>query len=294
VSVASDESETKSRAGRSSRAELIGLVLAISLPAGLLTLWATPRAARPAEMPALVLPAPEVARAIADQDALAADAVDDEMEANRRRLYLASGLAEVRMDATQEEFTARAAGLAQLARTIAARDPHALAAARARDVTRMLPALRGEGHLTATERASEMGVFPQMLERYGAIVDGRRIASELVIRTNFMGRWNVMHGLPPTDGMSQLERRAYYGWLALEGGAAPLSMRVDAVEAYAAAGGTRVWEARGVLAYESGELAQAHSDFEHAYELTGSLRLRNHALAALGASEGVEAGDAEP
>jgi hypothetical protein len=172
---------------------------------------------------------------------------------------------------------------------IAARDPHALAAARARDVTRMLPALRGEGGLTGTQRASELGVFPAMLERYGAIVAGRRIAPELVIRTNFAARWNVIHGLAMTDGMSRLELRAYYGWLALEGGTAPLGMRMEAVDAYAAAGGTRVWEARGVLAFEAGEMAEARSDFERACDLTGSLRLRNHALAALAASESAEA-----
>lgn len=275
--------------GRRLSAELVGLVLAVSIPAGLIALWASPRPARPAEMPALVLPAPEVAAAIAAQDALAAEAVDSEEETQRRRLYLAQGLAEVRMDDSPEQYEARASGLTQLARMIAARDPHELAAARARDVTRMLPALRAEGDLDATERAQELGVFPRMLERYGAIVDGRRIAPELVVRTNFLARWNGIHGLVLTDGMGPVELRAYYGWLALEGGEAPVGMRREAVEAYAAVGGTRVWEARGMLAYEAGEMAEAHAAFAQAADLTGSLRLRNHALAALEAS-----GDAEP
>ena len=265
---------------RSGVAERIGLVLAISIPAGLLTLWASPRAAQPAEMPALVLPAPEVAREIAAEDALAASApTGDEDEVHRRTLYLAQGLAEVRMDDTPEEAQRRAANLALLLRRIAARDPAEVAAIRARDVTRMLPALRGEG-LSSNERASEIGVFPAMLERYGAIVDGRRVAPELVIRTMFLARWNAMHGLPLTDGMDELRLRAYHGWLALEGGRAPIGMRIEALEPFAAAGGWRVWEARGVLAYESGAFGEARGDFERAYELGGSVRLRNLALGA--------------
>ncbi len=278
--MASEASSSGSGRARSGRPELIGLVIAISIPAGLVALWASPRPARPAEMPALVLPATEVARAIAEQDALAASATDDEDETQRRTLYLAQGLSEVRMDDSPEEASGRAMNLARLARGIAERDPQALAAVRARDVGRVMPALRGEGELSDTQRAAELGVFPAMLERYGAVIEGHRVAPELVIRTMFHARWNAIHGIAMTDGMTRLQLRAYYGWLALEGGTAPIGMRIEAVDAYAAAGGTRVWEARGVLAFEAGELAEARSDFERACDLTGSLRLRNHALAA--------------
>lgn len=275
------EASSESPSTRSGRAELIGLILAISIPAGLIAVWASPRPARPAEMPPLVLPAAEVARAIAEEEALAAEAPDDdEDETQRRQLYLAQGLAEVRMDDTPEEAAARSAQLAFLTQRIAARDPEEIPRIRARDVHRMWPVLRGEGHLGATERASELGVFPAMLERYGLVIGGHRVAPELVVRTSFHARWNAIHGLEMTDGMSALQRRAYYGWLVLEGGQAPTGMRIEAIDAYAAAGGTRVWEARGVLAFESGELAEARGDFERACDLTGSLRLRNHALAA--------------
>jgi hypothetical protein len=278
--LASVASGTEGGRARSGRAELIGLVVAVCVPAGLIALWASPRPARPAEMPALVLPAPEVARVLAAQDALAASAVDDEDETQRRALYLAQGLSEVRMDDSPEQAQARSVQLVRLARRVAERDPQMLAAIRARDVARVMPALRGEAPRDETERASELGVFPAMLARYGAVIEGHRVAPELVIRTMFFARWNAIHGLVLTDGMSPLELRAYYGWLALEGGAAPIGMRIEAVDAYAAAGGTRVWEARGVLAFESGEWAEARSDFERACDLTGSLRMRNHALAA--------------
>lgn len=272
-----------SASARSGRAELIGLILAISVPAGLIGLWASPRPARPTEMPPLVFRTAEVQETIAGEVAIESRlASDDPDEIHRRALYLATGLAEVRRDDRPEAASARVLQLTQLAHRIAERGPELLASARARDVGRLMPVLLDEGHrFTETERASELGAFPQMLERYGAVAGGRRIAPEIVLRTMFFARWSSIHGLEMTDGMTPLELRAYYGWLALEGGVAPLGMRADAVEAYASVGGTRVWEARGVLAFESGELATARSDFEHAYELTGSVRLRNHALAAM-------------
>jgi hypothetical protein len=263
---------------KQARAELIGLIAVISLPAGLVALWLSPRPAPPDEMPALILPAAEVAHEIAAQHALAAHAPESEEETHRRELYLATGRAEVHMDDSPEQYASRAAALSYLASQIATQGDDALAAARARDVDRMMPALRGEGD--EDERTGELGAFPRNLERYGEVVDGRRIAPEFVLRTGFFARWNAIHGLDPTDGMTPLARRAYYGWLALEGGDAPVGMRREAVDAYAAAGGTRVWESRGVLAYAEGEMAEARVDFEHAYDLTGSVRLRNNALAA--------------
>lgn len=283
------ETETTSKPlrERTGRPELLGLVLVISLPAGLIGLWASPRPARPAEMPPLVLPAAEVAADLAAQDEQARGAPDeDDEEATRRELYLAHGLAEVRLDEFAEQTAAREAHLTALTRRMAEASTDTLAAVRARDVVRGMNALRGhggpagEGRLEEQARASELGAFPTLLERYGAVVQGHRVASEIVIRSMFLARWNAIHGLPMTDGMTRLERRAYYGWLALEGGAAPIGMRIEALDEYEAAGGTRVWEARGVLAYESGEMAEAREDFEHAADLTGSLRMRNHALEA--------------
>ncbi len=276
-------SAKESDTSRGGTAERIGLLLAVCIPAALIALWASPRVARPAELPALVFPAEEVASDIAAQDALAARAVDDDDERERRTLYLAEGLAEVRMGATPEESAHRHARLAHLAGVIAARDPDMLAAVRARDVTRVMPALRADDDASNTDRASELGTFASNLERYGQVIDGRRVAPELVIRTGFLARWNAIHGIVMTDGMTPIERRAYFGWLALEGGTAPIQMRIDALDAYGAAGGTRVWEARGALAYQLGDYAESASDFERAYALTGSLRLRNHALAAAAA-----------
>lgn len=261
--------------------ERIGLVLAIAIPAGLSTLWATPRPAPPSEPPVLVLPAAEVAAEIAAQEALAAAAPDTEDEVRRRRLYLEHGLAEVQRNDFPEQAAQRAAALAQLRVAIEAEGDDAVAAVRARDVGRVMPALRGEGAQTDEERAAELGAFPAMLDRYGAVLAGHRVAPELVIRAMFHARWNAIHGLTPTEGMSAVARRAYYGWLAVEGGNAPVGMRLEALDAYEAAGGARVLETRAWLEHEAGDTAASGADYERACDRTGSVRLCNHALAEM-------------
>ncbi len=270
-------SDTASSPG-SRTPERIGLVLAVVIPAGLSTLWATPRAAPPSEPPVLALPAADVAAELAAQAALAAHAPESEDEVRRRRLYLEHGLAEVQRNDFPEQASQRAASLREIAVRMAEQGD-ALPAARAGDVARLMPALRGEGGSSDEERASELGAFPVMLERYGAVVGGHRVASELVLRAMFHARWNAIHGLAPTDGMSPIARRAYFGWLAVEGGSAPLGMRLEALDAYEAAGGLRVIETRAWLEHEAGDSAAAGADYARACDRTGTVRLCNHALA---------------
>ncbi len=279
------------------RAERVGLILAIVIPAALVSYWASPRAARPLEMPGLVLPAPAVRASIAEEEALAAAAPDDELEQHRRRLYLEHGLREVHADDSPEAAAGRRLEMSAVMDEIVAADGEdAIARIRARDVSRMLPALRStgqDGELDATERASELGLFPLMLVRYGAILDGRRVAPEIALRALFTARWNAIHGRPMTEGMDPIRLRAYHGWLALEGGPAPLSMRLMALDHYAEVEGPRVLEARGTLEYEAGEFVAARQSFERAYAMTGSVRLRNHALACQVALS-LEAADMAP
>lgn len=261
----------------SGRAELAGLVLAIALPAGLVAFWASPRAARPVEMPALVLAASDVRAEIAEQDRLAAAAAEDEHEHRRRTLYVETNHAEIEASDSPEVVARRTAELQHLVAERASSGADAVAAIRARDVQRMLAALRGE---TDDDRAGELGIFPETLERYGAVAHGVRVAPEIVIRAMFMARWNAIAGLPLTDGLSPVALRAYHGWLAMEGGSASLALRQAGLDHFAEVGGWRVLEGRGVLAFEAGDFAEAQADFEQAYERVGTVRLRNHALAA--------------
>jgi hypothetical protein len=279
------------KSSRSGRAELAGLVLAIALPASLVSLWASPRPARPVEMPALVLSAADVRAEIAAQDRLASAAATDEDEHRRRTLYREANLAEIAANDSPEVVSRRTDELHRLVAQRAAAGGDAVAAIRARDVQRMLPALRGGGDTSDDDRAAELGIFPETLERYGAVARGVRVAPEIVIRAMFMARWNAMGGLPLTDGMSPIALRAYHGWLAMEGGSASLSLRQSGLDHYAAVGGWRVGEGRAVLAFEAGDFAEAQAGFEQAYDRVGTVRLRNHALAA---AERAESGSASP
>ena len=171
-----------------------------------------------------------------------------------------------------------------IARVVEVQGDEAIAAMRAADVERMIPALAGAGGDEA--RARVMGDFRGALERWGAVHGNRRVAPELVVRTLFAARWNAIHGLALTDGLDEVRVQAYHGWLALHGDAAEGPMRAGAVEAYAAAGGPHADEARGVLAWRAGDWAVAEDSFRRAYAATGSTRLRNHAIAAALAGAG--------
>jgi hypothetical protein len=81
--------------------------------------------------------------------------------------------------------------------------------------------------------------------------------------------------------MSEVELRAYWGWLALEARDVAIEHRLSALERYAQAGGQSVTEARAVLLFEAGHMMEAAQAFQQAYEEEGTLRLRNHALASI-------------
>lgn len=258
--------------------DLLSAILAITMPGVVLALWLPTVPAIPVEVPALTLPADQVRAAIDAERARAADAPDDALEARRRALYLEQGLAEVQPGDEARAIERHRELAAVLAEIAAAHGEDGVAAIRARDVERMVPALAGQGD--ATERAGELGGFASSLERWGATVEGRRVASEHVIRALFAARWNVAHGRPPTDGFGTLRLRAYHGWLALHGDAAPPALRAAALDAYEQAGGEGADEARAVLAWRAGEPDLAAAAFTRAHQRTGNLRMRNHAAAA--------------
>jgi hypothetical protein len=266
-----------------SRTEVSALVVALAAPGVLAARWLAPQPAPPTEPPALTLRADEVRAAISEEHRLALSAPpdDDPNERRRRELYRAQGRAELR-GGERNEGELRREGMAEaLAALAAAHGDAAIAAVRARDVERAIRALAGEG--SRDERAEELGRFAETLRRWGAIVDDRRCADELVVRALAAARWNLAHRRPPTDGFSELHRRAYYGWLALHGEAASSDIREQALAAYQSAGADDADEALGVFAWFGGAPEAAAAAFLRAYERTGSVRLRNHALFALAA-----------
>ncbi len=255
------------------RPDLVAATIALVLPGLVIALWIAPRAATPTDMPALALPSDHARALIEDDRARAVRAPDGEAEERRRTLYRAQGIAELR----GELASAAAERRDELHSLLEALGDEEIAALRARDVERTIAAIGGTG--SDIERAEELGQLPASLTRWGAIVDGRRIASELVIRTMAAARWNLIHGRAPTDGFGVLRLRAYHGWLALHGDGASAEMRASALDAYEASGGTDADEARAILAWRAGDTERAIAAFERAYERTGNVRFRNHALA---------------
>lgn len=254
----------------------IGLVVVLAAPALLFWTWSRPAAAPPLEMPPLVLTPRAVDAQLAEDGALARTAPPEgEDPATRLRLYREANVAEVEGD-SEAESRARDALLAGVVSRIRERSgARAIAAMRARDLETLERSLARDASL----EPELGGGFVRMMERYGLVAGGRQVAPRFVVRTLFKARWNARHGLPLTEGLSRVERQAYWGWLALRAEPAPVERRLEALEGYAAAGGVRSREAKAVLLYDAGRFQEAREAFDRAYAETPTYRLRNHALA---------------
>jgi hypothetical protein len=253
------------------------VVLALALPGGVSAWWMAPRPAEPAEMPPLVVPQADVDRALAEIASLAGRAPEeDDAERARRELYVASGHAEARADDPPGAARARSEELARMGAALA--ESGAIDAVRARDVERGIAALR-DGDGSVDERTGEIGAFPVLLERYRVVVEGRRVAPAIVLHALFWARWNAVHRRDLVEGMSDTLRLAYHGWLAFYGPTGGTELRDGALVEYVRVGGRRGIETQGFLLLSRGDVPGAQLAFQAAYEATGSLRLRNHALA---------------
>jgi hypothetical protein len=233
-------------------------------------------------MPPLVVPTHD-ARATLDanaREAASALADDDMTEARRRTLYLEQGMNEARPSATPQAARLRDEELAQLA--IELEQAGALEAIRARDVDRTMSALRASGD--APERLGEIGSLPEALVRYGAVVEDRRVAPVIVVQSMAWARWNGIHQRPLTEGMDRTMLRAYHGWLVYYGPTEGTDLRDGALVELVRAGGLRGLETEGFLRLSRNDRPGAQLAFEAAYEASGNVRLRNHAL-ALGLAE---------
>ena len=270
---------------RASRHLSSGAGLALSFAAAVavgVAILALPRAVAPDGPPSLVIPRAD-AREVRDRDRERAESAPrDEAAEALRELYAEYSRAEIAGADSQASATRRIAALQSSGRAYRARNgDEAIAALRAEAVVRAERALAGE--LPGTQREALLGTFEEVLARYGAIDGDTWLAPPFVVRTLFLARWNTAHGLPATLGMSDPELRAYWGWLALEADGASVPQRLAALDAYEDAGGARVAEARGALLFEGGRMLASAESFQRAFEEEGSLRLRNHALAALAA-----------
>lgn len=257
------------------------LIVAAMAAACCAVLLALPQAVFPREGPGLALD-PGAVREVLRREEQLEPVAGPEVE-RLAELYGAQGRAETSEGEPREEFEARVRALAEAVEALRARaGDEALAALRAQALRELEPALAGE--LDPSEEEAFLGSFPRMLERYGAMKDGRLVAPFFVARTLFKARWNSIHRLPLTDGFAPIELQAYHGWLALHAHDAPAAQRLAALEAYAEAGGAGVAEARAYFAALAGRPAEAVVRYGELWEEHGDLRARNHALAIQGAN----------
>lgn len=239
-----------------------------------------PRPVEPTEPPSLTLDRNAESQVLVEDRHAAEEAPAGEAVLALERLLAAQGRAERGPPETPDAIATRQRHLRQAADRVRREGgPGALAALRARAAEGLAPALSGA--LPEQERDARLGSFPTMLERYALVVRGRRVAPFFVVRTLFKARFNTLVAAPPTDGFRPVERRAYWGWVALHGTGTDPSLRLSALSHYAEAGGRRIDEAHAVLAFEAGRPAEAARWLDRALDAHGGLRLRNYALGLL-------------
>lgn len=256
-----------------------GARLIVATVAGgcLAVVLAAPQGYPPTGGPSLRLE-PTAAMAVLERDARLAEAApDDGLTQALYESYLAHGEAEVGEGESEQAFRDRNQQIrTQLAAVRDAHGDEGVQALRAQAVEGLADALAGRD----SDEAGRLGAFPRMLERYGVMRDGQRRAPELVLRALFSARWNGIMGLELTDGFEAVEHQAYWGWLALTESEVPPERRRSAIRAFVEYDGLDSLEASAWSAFQSGEYARAAREYQAASELTGNLRLRNHAIAS--------------
>ena len=188
------------------------------------------------------------------------------------RLYHAAGEAEVAPEG-REAFEARQRAMADAVEALRdAEGAEALATLRSRALAELEAALAGD----IENEAPALGSFPATTEAYGVFRDGEPVAPPFVVRTLFAARFNGIVGLELTADMSEVERKAYFGWLAVEAPEPPSALLTRAMEELEAVAPDLTVEVRAYRAFAEGHGAEAAV----LYARLPTLRGRNAALGA--------------
>ncbi len=256
-----------------------------TVAAGLIVaLLAVPQPVDPWELPSLVLDRNTAAQQVERTESLGATFERSEEAVELERQFLEHGIAELNPPYGKVDFDTRQAHIHHAVRSLVeAHGPESLAVMRASAVNDVARLVDSRESLDQRDQGA-LGGFVQMLERYGAIDDGVLIAPPLTIRSLYKARWNLIHRLPATSGFSEIERQAYWGWLALHGWGAPLQERVNALAAYREAGGANADEAAALFDLLEEKPTTAATALEALYTQHHRLRLRNLALGAFAAA----------
>ena len=238
-----------------------------------------PRPVEPSRLPALYLPAAQLARQQREDAALRASVPSGPEVDALMRLYRAEGEAELvrERDPASRDDRRSALGLAA-AKLFGRLDDAAARALMLHVSERALLALRGELS-DAAEARGLLGVFPSLLVRYGYTdAAGRAQAPSIAIRAFYAARFNLICERPLLASFSVLERIAHAGFNALHGSGLEPSKRAQSARELARLGGSGGVEADAIWRYQGGAREEALALLRREHTATGALRLRNMAL----------------
>lgn len=264
----------KPRVGSPTGNAVVTFIAAIGVGA---TLMAIPRAVAPDEVAGLRISDDETAEVLAQDGELAATAPTGADVESFTTLGAELATAEVVPHRHLGEVAQEA--LNALATVREQHGEEAVTALRARDLETLETDLFGD-----EDAVGRIGALRSTLEQYGAIDGDRRIAPFIVMYAIAKARWNLRYRLEVTDGLSNPELRAYWGWLALHATATEPGLRLSALEPYIEAGGEAPDETRATLLYLGGASLESAEQFQALHEEVMHFRHRNHALAAVGAA----------
>lgn len=259
--------------------ELSVIVGTIVTVGALALLFVQPRPAIPDTRPRLTLSCDDVSVQLAlDRDFAQGQPAWADTLAALDTLLEEQGVSETRGKETREQATRRTRELADAIALLPKQDAPAITrAARALAAVRFRAAL--QRHRLTDEAAAFMGSFRHTLRTYGLRAQDLGGASAAFIGgVLFKARWNAVFGQPLTDGLTRVERLAYWGWLGLEADAAP-DRKASALRELAQLNYPRTAEAEGYNLRRV-DPGAAQNAFLRGYEQTGQARLRNLALGA--------------
>lgn len=267
--------------------KLVLWVAAASLAGAML---AIPQPVDPWEMPSLVLSRKAVAEEVRQNEALAASLPDGEEIDRLRELFIGHGLAEINPPYTKVDYDSRQADIYRAIKALVGKHGAAAFGVMRAHATVDFMRIFGDGRGTpeAEDDIGAVGGFREMLEKYGVIHREVLIAPEMTVRALYKARWNLIHRVPATDGFSEIELQAYWGWLALHGWGVPLQERRDALVAYRDAGGANTQEALALFELLERRPETAAKLLEALYSEDRELRLRNLALGAFHAARAAQ------
>ena len=267
--------------------KLVTWVVAAALVGAMLAL---PQPVDPWEMPSLVLSRKAVANGIRQNEKFAATLSKSEEVDRLRSLFIGHGLAETNPPYSKVDYDSRQADIYHAIKALQEKQgPEAFGAMRARAIEEFMRMFAdGSRTLSSEDEVGAVGGFREILERYGAIFRGVLIAPEMTVRALYKARWNLIHRSRATNGFSEIELQAYWGWLALHGWGAPLAERREALVAYRDAGGANAREALALFELLERRPDSAAKLLDALYLEDRELRLRNLALGAFHAARAAQ------